>query len=99
MWGSPKFIHLHKHELLLEAIRDCRTLLKESTLAPTKCLELVSGWPDFVGVKDASGQGVGGVMFGENDECVPTVFRFEWPDDIKADLNSEHNPTGGITNL
>ena len=98
MKGMPKFVHLHKHKLLLQAIQDCRTLLHESTLAPTKCLELVSGWPDFVGVKDASGHGVGGVIFGENDEYVPTVFRFEWPDDIKADLNSEHNPTGGITN-
>ena len=34
----------------------------------------------------------------ENMACIPTVFRFEWPADIKADLNSEHNPKGKITN-
>ena len=79
------------------AIKDCRTMLRISTLAPTKCRELVAGWPDYVGVKDASGQGVGGVIFGENKACTPTVFRYEWPDDIKQDLNLEHNPSGRIT--
>ena len=96
--GDPKVIHLHKHKLLLEAISNCRTLLRESTLAPTKCIELVAGWLDFVGVKDASGYGVGSVMFGELEKCAPTVSRFEWPEDRKANLVSEHNPTGGITN-
>ena len=98
MRGNPSFVHLHKHPLLLQAIDNCRTLVRESTVAPTKCIELVAGWPDFVGVKDASGHGVGGVIFGENEACVPTVFRFEWPNDIKADLNTEKNPTGSITN-
>ena len=73
-------------------------MLQVSTLAPMKCRELVAGWPDYVSVKDASGHGVGGVIFGEEKECTPTVFRYEWPDDIKQDLNSEHNPAGKITN-
>ena len=51
-----------------------------------------------MGVKDASGQGVGGIIVGENNECTPTVFRVEWPDDIKQDLVSEKNPNGQITN-
>ena len=51
---------------------------------PTKCAELVPGWPGFVGVKDASSHGVGGIVVGEREACVPTVFRAEWPDDIKA---------------
>ena len=51
---------------------------------PTKCTELVAGWPDFVGVKDASSHGVGGIIVGEGKACVPTVFRAEWPEDIKA---------------
>ena len=53
---------------------DCRTMLRESTLAPTRCKELVMGWPDVVGVMDASGEGVGGVIVGENTKCVPTVY-------------------------
>jgi len=73
-------------------------LLRESTLSPTKCYELVSDWPDFVGVKDASKHGVGGFIVGEGQACTPTVFRMEWPNDIKADIMSNTNPTGRLTN-
>ena len=95
---APPVVYLHRNKALQQAIADCRTMLRESTLAPTKCTELVMGWPDFVGVKDASGHGVGGVIIGEGRQCVPTVFRFEWPQDIKDDLVSKANPTGRITN-
>ena len=71
---QPSLIFLHRNDLLLTALSDCRTLLRESTMAPTKCSELVAGWPDFVGVKDASGHGVGGVVVGENEAYTPTVF-------------------------
>jgi hypothetical protein len=59
---------------------------------------LVNAWPEFVGVKDASKHGVGGIIVGELRACVPTVFRAEWPKDIKDRLISEKNPTGTITN-
>ena len=29
---------------------------------------------------------------------MPTVFQYEWLDDIKAEINSEHNPEGKLTN-
>ena len=90
---EPEFVYLHRNQPLQEAITDCRTLLRESTLAPTKCAELVTGWPDFVGIKDASSHGVGGIIVGENVACIPTVFRAEWPDDIKRLYK-----TGSITN-
>ena len=48
-------------------------------------------------MKDASAHGVGGVIFGEGSACVPTVFRLEWPDDVKADVKPR-NPEGRITN-
>jgi len=95
---QPHLVYLDRNRPLLQALTDCRTLLRESTLAPTKCSQLVSQWPDFIGVKDASGHGVGGIIVGETEACTPTVFRFEWPDDIKAEINSEHNPTGKLTN-
>ena len=56
------------------------------------------GWPDFIGVKDASGHGVGGVIVGELLPCPPTVFRLQWPADISADIMSDKNPNGTITN-
>ena len=95
---QPPIVYLHKNRLLRQAICDCRTLLRESTVAPTKCSELVAAWPDFVGVKDASGHGIGGVIVGENKQCVPTVFRYEWPDDIKREIVSDANPNGKLTN-
>ena len=95
---QPSIVFLHRNKPLREAITDARVLLRESTSAPTRCRELVAGWPDFIGVVDASGQGVGGVVIGENLACTPTVFRMEWPDDIKAELVSWSNRTGSITN-
>ena len=95
---QPPVVYLHNNQHLLQAIKDIRTLLRESTTRPTKCTELVSDWPDFVGIKDASGHGVGGIIVGENKACPPTVFRFQWPEDITADINTADNPTGQITN-
>ena len=70
----PPFIFLHRNRPLRTALADARTLLRESTLAPTKCEELVSGWPDFVGVTDASKHGVGGYIVGDRGACTPTLF-------------------------
>ncbi len=95
---KPQMVWLLSHKQLLAAIRGCRTLLQESTKDLMRCRELVSGWLDFVGIVDASSHGVGGVVIGELAECVPTVFHWEWPTDIKENLCSASNPTGGITN-
>ena len=95
---QPAVVYIHSNRWLTEAIAGCKTILRESTLAPTKCTQLVPGWPDYVGIVDASGHGVGGVIVGENKACTPTVFRYEWPPDIKQEINSEENPTGKLTN-
>ncbi len=95
---EPKVVYLHRCKGALQAMKDCRTLLRESTTAPTRCKELVMGVPEYIGTKDASGQGVGGVIVGNTKACTPTLFRFEWPDDIKADLVSKDNLDGRLTN-
>ena len=94
----PPYIYLHQNVAVLKALEGCRTLLRESTKDPTRCRELVSGWPDYIGIVDASGEGVGGVVFGELSKCTPVVFRWEWPADIKKNIVSLSNPTGGLTN-
>ncbi len=38
---------------------------------------------DYIGVCDASSHGVGDVIFGKNEACLPTVFRWEWSQDVK----------------
>ena len=95
---EPRYVYLHRNEQLLRSIKGCRTLLRESFKEPTRCRELTSRWPDLVGIVDASSHGVGGVIFGEKSECVPTVFRWKWPIEITQDVKSQDNPEGRITN-
>jgi hypothetical protein len=81
--SKPLLVNLQRNPVLRAAIMGCQTLLQESSDSPTQCHELVGGWPDYIGDCDASSHGVGGVIFGENESCIPTVFRWEWPQEIK----------------
>jgi hypothetical protein len=94
----PPIVYFHHNKPLRLAISNCRTLLRESTTCPTCCRELAAGWPDYVGVVDASSHGVGGVIIGKLSDCPPTVFRLQWPPDVRASVISESNPKGTITN-
>jgi hypothetical protein len=51
-----------------------------------------------VGIIDALGQGAGGIIVGKLFACTPTIFGWQWLDDIKANITSYNNPTGEITN-
>ena len=96
---EPPVVFLHRNKKLLQAIKDCRTLIREATKDPTSCKELVMGAPEFVGVKDASVHGVGGIIIGQTKDCVPTVFRMEWPTDIKEEVRKTNAGLGGkLTN-
>jgi hypothetical protein len=96
--SEPQFVYLQRNQQLKSTLQSIRTLLRESATNPTKCKQLVRGHPHFVGVKDSSGHGVGGVVVGETDSCKPTVFRVEWPQEIRDRLVSWTNPNGSITN-
>ncbi len=61
-------------------------------------MELTCGWPDYIGIIDASSHGVGGVVVGELLGCVLTVFQWQWPEDIRTQVVSFDNPAGNITN-
>ncbi len=86
---KPSLVYLQLNPVLLAAIMGCRTLLRESSDSPTRCHELVGGWPDYIGVCDASSLGVGGLVFGENEACIPTVFHWEWSQDAKNEYLSK----------
>ncbi len=88
-----------KNKDLRSAIEGMRTLLHESTLEPTRCHQLVSGWPNFIGVKYALSHGVGGVILGKLSACPPTVFCFAWPDNIQESLVSPLNRDSRMSNL
>jgi hypothetical protein len=94
----PSYVYLHKKYNILTLLEGRRALLRESTVEPTKCRELICGWPDYVGIVNASGHGVGGIVFGESSACTPSVFRWEWPTEIKNDIKTVQNPKGKISN-
>ena len=62
---EPNNVFLQCNKPLLLAIRDCCHLLEMSTKNPTPCKELVTGCPHYIGVKDASSHGIGGIIMGE----------------------------------
>ena len=66
------------------ALVDLRTILKLVANRPTKCSQLVPGWPHFVGFCDACKHGAGGVWLSGKTNIPPTVWRLKWPPDITA---------------
>ena len=95
---KPLYVYLSRNKRLLTSLEGCRTLLRESTKDPTRCSQLIQGWPDFIGFVDASGHGAGGVIIGELSPCTPTVFRWQWPPDVASDIKTFENPEGRISN-
>jgi hypothetical protein len=95
---EPAVVFLRRNKMLTAALQECCVFLRESISHPTPCRCLVGGWPDIVGVTDASSHGVGGVVFGENIGVPPTVFRLPWPAAVQADSISASSPGGQLTN-
>ncbi len=94
----PEIVYLHQNKPLFEAIKGMRTLLRESTTRPTRCKELVAGWPDYVGICDASSFGAGGIIIGELSPYRPTVFLIQWPPDVTDSVVTDKNRRGTLTN-
>jgi hypothetical protein len=67
-------------------------------LAPTQCCELTCGWSDYIGIVDTSSYGIGEVVFGELSACTPMVFRWQWPEEIRANIKTLQNQMGTISN-
>ena len=96
---EPPVVYLQRSKSLLLCIEDARRLLRESGKRPTPCSQLVMGEAGYVGVKDASVHGVGGVIVGHKKACTPTVFRMEWPQDIKEEVwKTNSGKKGKLTN-
>jgi hypothetical protein len=94
-----QFVYLSTNATLYEAIENIQTLLQESTTAPTCCRKLITAWSDYIGVCNAFGHGIGGIIIGKNSECPPTVFQYQWPEEITTALQTQKNPKGTITYL
>ncbi len=51
----------------------------------------------MVNVVNTLGLGAGGIIFGKLSVCTPTVFQWQWLDDIKASIKTYDNPNPMIT--
>ena len=51
---QPSVVFLQRNIRLQQALGETRTFLRDSITTPTHCRSLVTGWPDIVGVCDAS---------------------------------------------
>jgi hypothetical protein len=74
---QPPYIYFRRNVKALNAIEGCRTLLWESIQEPTWCCKLTCGWPDFIGIIEASSHGIGGVILGELLACTPMLLRWQ----------------------
>jgi hypothetical protein len=75
------------------------TILWESTTRPTRCQELVTGWPDFVGVVGTPSYGVGHVIISKLSPCPSTAIHQQLPPNVTESVISDTNQGGKLTNL
>ena len=95
MAGNPAFIHMTDE--LKQILADWRYIIHYMCKNPTSVLQLIMEYPDFVGYSDACGIGAGGVWSSGLKYLQPLMWQFEWPEDIKNALITDHNPDGYLT--
>ena len=93
---KPAVVYWKQFPHAKQAFRDWRTLLKEAAREPTTAKELVMGSPEFLGWVDASGEGVGGGWLPGKEALEPTMWRLEWPQEIRRRLITPTNPEGDL---
>ena len=95
MKGKPKRIKITP--IVRQTLLDWRIILRQISKNPTHVLQLVDGYPDYIGYSDACKLGAGGVWFGVDEDIGYHVWRMEFPKDIQDDLCTGDNPDGKIT--
>ena len=95
LMGDPKFIEITPE--LNECLADWKTIVKHIKNNPTHVLQLVDGYPDYLGYTDACKKGAGGVWMGVTEDIGFVTWRVEFPEDIQNELCTSENPKGSIT--
>ena len=93
--GNRLRLRRHVHDFLL----DFQWMASDVGSRPTRMAELVPSPPAVQGACDASGLGMGGVLFLHTPQGVtPILWRSPFPAPVVQALVSFDNPTGTITN-
>ena len=95
MRGNPR--HVKITPFLAETLKDWKIIIKEIAKIPTHVLQLVDGYPDFLGYSDACKRGCGGIWMGITEDIGYVVWRVEFPQDIQDALVTWSNLDGTIT--
>ena len=82
--NRQRHLQIKKGSNAHHALADLRTLLKLVANRPTRCTQLIPGWPHFVGFCDACKHGAGGVWLSGQIDIHPVVWRIPWPSDITS---------------
>jgi hypothetical protein len=91
--------HITITSFLKQCLQDWMTwLLHQLSSRPTHVRELVATTPTFVWYVDVYAFGAGGVWFNGSSNIKPTVWRIQFPEYVIANLISDKNPTGTLTN-
>ena len=85
----PDKVWFRKGSLQRTALELWIELLRDAMKKPTKARELLPASPDYIGLKDASRDGAGGVWLSGNKRLKATVWRVEWPEKIRKLLDDE----------
>ena len=88
------------NENIRDALADFEWLARDLAHRPTSIAELVPDHPVAVGPHDAAGSGMGGCWLSavNGSTITPYLWRAPFPPEITADLVSDDNPDGSITN-
>ncbi len=98
MKGNPKLIDLGASSKVQAALEDLISLMRMLSAHRTHINELVADMPHYARYHNAAVEGAGGVWFSLKDHMLPSVWREEFPVNIAADVITDDNPNGGITN-
>jgi hypothetical protein len=95
MQGNPEFVPLTC--VLKQCLKDWQAIIRHMEKNPTSVLQLVKDYPAFIGYSDSCGIGTGGTWSSGLESLAPFLWKYEWPNDIKASLCTATNPTGTLT--
>jgi hypothetical protein len=98
MKGSPKHVGMGASSEVQADLEDLILLMKMLSRRPTHVTELVTDMPHYTSYHNATAEGAGRVWFSLINHMLPSVWREEFPTNIAANVISEDNPLGGITN-
>lgn len=93
-----KQVYLGPNGIVHSALRDWLHLLLDMKRRPSHVNELVLQQVSDIGNMDASGRGAGGVWMSTTGSYPNTVWRLQWPPEVKRLIVSNSNPHGTISN-